>query len=48
MNPVIKTLSGHRSIRRLTDDPVGEDNLTLIVKAPHTLQTGSTSGLFRL
>lgn len=34
MNPVIKTLLGHRSIRRLTDEPVSEDNLTLIVKAP--------------
>ncbi len=33
MNPVIETLLGHRSIRRFTDEPVSDDNLTLIVKA---------------
>lgn len=33
MTPVIETLLGHRSIRRFTDEPVSDDNLTLIVKA---------------
>ena len=33
MNPVIETLLGHRSIRRFTDEPVSDDNLTLIIKA---------------
>lgn len=29
MNPVLETLLGHRSIRRFTDDPISDDNLTL-------------------
>lgn len=33
MTPVIETLLGHRSIRRFTDEPVSDDNLTLIIKA---------------
>lgn len=33
MNSVIETLLGHRSISRFTDEPIGDDNLTLIVNA---------------
>lgn len=33
MNSVLGTLSGHRSIRRFTDEPVSDNNLNLIVKA---------------
>lgn len=32
MNPVLETLLGHRSIRRFTDEPISDDNLTRIVK----------------
>lgn len=33
MNPVLETLPGHRSIRRFSDEPASDDNLTLVVKA---------------